>query len=59
MPNEHRYNSPTVRAIMEGVSELPESARVQTPTCSTFRATFFVALAVGVNAFLLGLILLG
>tara|TARA_B100000378_G_scaffold183376_1_gene148471 strand:+ start:139 stop:549 length:411 start_codon:yes stop_codon:yes gene_type:complete len=59
MSNKHRYNSPTVRAIMEGVSELPESPRVQTPTCSTFRATVFVALAIGVNAFLLGLILLG
>ena len=58
MSKEHRYYSPTVRAIMEEADHAPElGSRRKPPSRSTFGATLLVAIIIGVNTFLLGLVL--
>ncbi|QNE04689.1 hypothetical protein [Croceicoccus marinus] len=58
MSKEHRYNSPTVRAIIdEAGDELEVLFRRKPPSRRTFGATVFVAILIGAHAFLFGLIM--
>jgi hypothetical protein len=60
MTKEHRYNSPTVRAIMDEAEDAPAVLeRTRSPNPSSLAASVFVAIAIGVNAFLFGLVAFG